>query len=238
MAKRGSDKAFLYVDGYNLGSDLTDFALKKSAATEETTTLGDTWEEHESVNLKNGELTAQGFYNDALSDVVLNEQQGTQPVVCAGLDGDTAGEEFTGLAGMQADYNRTQQRGQFHKITTMIRGNGQIDEGVILKALAAVTAAGQSSSHDNSASSSDGAVGYLQVTAIDLDGYDDWTVKIEHSADNSTFADLITFAAVTAVGAERKTASGTVNRYTRTDHALGGSGTSPSLTYFCGISRG
>lgn len=41
------------------------------------------------------------------------------------------------------------------------------------------------------------------------------TVKIQHSTDASTWADLITFAALSAPGAEHKVATGTVHRYLR-----------------------
>ena len=43
-----------------------------------------------------------------------------------------------------------------------------------------------------------------------------WVLKVQHSLDNSAWADLITFTSVgAAVGAEHKTVAGTVNRYTR-----------------------
>ena len=41
------------------------------------------------------------------------------------------------------------------------------------------------------------------------------TVKIEDSANNSDWADLITFSTSSAASAERKTVTGTVNRYVR-----------------------
>jgi hypothetical protein len=52
--------------------------------------------------------------------------------------------------------------------------------------------------------------------------------KIQHSTDNSTWADLVTFAASTAVGFERvEVAAGTtVNRYLRAIRTFGGTTTS------------
>ena len=41
------------------------------------------------------------------------------------------------------------------------------------------------------------------------------TVKIQDSANNSDWADLITFSTSSAASAERKTVTGTVNRYVR-----------------------
>lgn len=53
-----------------------------------------------------------------------------------------------------------------------------------------------------------GAVGYIHVTAINGGTA---TVKVQHSPDNVTFADLITFTNVTAVGSERVATAGTVS---------------------------
>ena len=62
------------------------------------------------------------------------------------------------------------------------------------------------------ANSSGGGVGYLQVTA--MTGFGQFVGKIRDSADDVTYADLITFTAVTsAPDAERKTVTGTVDRY-------------------------
>ena len=41
------------------------------------------------------------------------------------------------------------------------------------------------------------------------------TVKIQHSTDASTWADLITFTVLSAPSAEHKVATGTVHRYLR-----------------------
>jgi hypothetical protein len=82
-----------------------------------------------------------------------------------------------------------------------------------------------------------GGSGYLQVTAITLGGYDDAVVTFRHSADNVTFANLVAMTAVTAVGAERKTVAGTVNRYVAQSVAFTGAGSDPSLTYFAGFAR-
>jgi hypothetical protein len=59
--------------------------------------------------------------------------------------------------------------------------------------------------------------------------------KIQHSPDDSTWADLITFVNVTAApGAARVTAAGTVDRYTRYTRDVTGSG---SFTPFVSFAR-
>lgn len=79
-----------------------------------------------------------------------------------------------------------------------------------------------------------GGAGYQAVSA--LSGFTGFIGKIRHSTDDITYADLITFTNVTAApAAERKTVSGTVNRYLCFDGDVTGAG---SITPFCGFSRG
>ncbi len=99
-----------------------------------------------------------------------------------------------------------------------------------------VTAGGTSGAVKRVATAN-GASGYLQVTAITLSGRPSVTIKIRHSADDATYADLITFTAVTARGAERKTVAGTVNRHLATSVTWGGAGGSPKVTYLVGLAR-
>lgn len=70
-----------------------------------------------------------------------------------------------------------------------------------------------------------GAQSYLHVTAITGTSVD---IKVEHSADNSTWSTLIDFGSQSAIGALRSTVAGTVNRYVRTTT---GTGTFTSVTF-------
>ncbi len=78
-----------------------------------------------------------------------------------------------------------------------------------------------------------GGAGSQQVSAFS--GFTGHLGKIQHSPDDSTWADLITFTNVTAwPAAERKTVTGTVDRYTRFTRDVTGSG---SITPFVGFAR-
>lgn len=83
------------------------------------------------------------------------------------------------------------------------------------------------------ANSSNGGVGYQIIS--DLTGFTGFVGKIRDSADDSTYADLITFANVTAApAAERATVSGTVDRYLSFDGNVTGSG---SIKPYVGFKR-
>jgi hypothetical protein len=76
-----------------------------------------------------------------------------------------------------------------------------------------------------------GGAGYQQVGAFT--GFTGFVGKIRHSADDSTYADLITFTNVTAARqAERISTSSTVNRHLAFDGNVTGSG---SLDIFAGF---
>lgn len=78
-----------------------------------------------------------------------------------------------------------------------------------------------------------GAVGFLHVTACS--GFSNFVGKIRDSADNSTYADLVTFADnVTDPFAERATVTGTVDRYLIFDGNVTGTG---SITCWSGLAR-
>lgn len=80
--------------------------------------------------------------------------------------------------------------------------------------------------------SSAGGVGYLQCSAFS--GFTGVLMKIMHSPDDITYAALITFTSLTALGKERKTVTGTVDRYLSSNGTVTGSG---SVTVFTGFSR-
>jgi len=90
------------------------------------------------------------------------------------------------------------------------------------------------------AKTNNGGAGYLEVTALTLGTFTDALVTIRHSADDTTYVDLLAFTAVTATrAAERKVvAPGTaVNRYLAQNVDFRGAGAGGSITYMTGFAR-
>lgn len=245
MAKYGSSSAaWILVDGFDLVGVTTDLREETEAVLEESHALGDSWVESLPTGLLRATLSHNGFFDDAADSVnaALSGNQQTSRVACYTFEGNTIGKKFIGLTGaFGAKYTRISSRGALHKANAEYTVTGQKDtDGVILHALTAETATGNTEgadSQDNTVSSANGAAGYLQVKAISgtlatLDA------KIRHSADDVTYADLITFAQVVVADArkaERKTASGTVNRHVAASWTI--AGTSPSVTFMVGVRR-
>ena len=100
-----------------------------------------------------------------------------------------------------------------------------VEHGVILSSGAAISATGNGTGVDNTTSSLNGGAGFLSVPVNTRNGT--IVVKIQHSADNSTFADLATFTTVTSTQktSERvEVASNTtINRYLRVAYTVAGS---------------
>jgi hypothetical protein len=107
-----------------------------------------------------------------------------------------------------------------------------VDWGVAVHDLGAETANGNSTGVDNTTSSANGGVGSVHVTAYT--GLTNIVVKIQHSTDNSTYADLITFTTATGVTSQRSTVTGTVNRYVRALWTVSGTG---SATFAAAFAR-
>lgn len=88
--------------------------------------------------------------------------------------------------------------------------------GVVQYPLTAITATTTGTQVDHGAATTNGCIGYLQVTATSSGNY---AIIIEHSdtgAWGGEEATLLTFAAnASAVGGEALAATGTVNKYTR-----------------------
>jgi hypothetical protein len=98
-----------------------------------------------------------------------------------------------------------------------------VEHGKILSSGAAISSTGNGTSVDNALSSANGGVGFLSVPTNTRNG--NITVKVQQSADNSTFTDLITFTVVTSTQKtfQRVEVTGTVARYLRVNYTVAGS---------------
>lgn len=170
--------------------------------------------------VRDGKISWVSFFNPALGKAhkTLSPLPSTD-VICTYLRGTTLGNPSASMVGKQLNYDPT--RGNDGALTFAVeaQSNGYgINWGQQLTAgLRTDTAATLGSSIDTLASASFGWQSFLHVTAFTGT---DVTVKIQDSADNSSWADLsgAGFTTVTSVGSERKASSSptaTVRRYVR-----------------------
>lgn len=245
MAKYGSaDVGFLVIGGYDLLADSTQLDSGVEQVLEETTALGSAWPTSAQVGLKKASFSQAGFYNDASarSNEALVGLSGTTRVGLVAYAGNVIGRMCQGFAGLiQSKFTRQASLGALTKAASEHTVSGRLEEGVILHALGAETAASgntDASSVDNGASSANGGAAYAAVTALTLGGYTSVTLKVRHSADDVTYADLATFTNVTAApAAERVAVNGTVNRHLYASYAFNGAGAGNSVTFVAGFAR-
>lgn len=238
-----SKVGFFLLDGYSLlpyvekvtdgGCELqTDTMLPMGAAAPYEVSLG---------RVK-GALGMSGWLNDdaLASHPALATQRGASRVAALAPIGNTIGAVFTGANVLQTKYDPVLDTDRVTRYECGLACS-EFDRGIIIANLTARTTAGDTKAaytDETGASSATGAVAYLEVVALTLGGYDNCVIKVAHSADHSSWADLITFASVTAAQvAERKAATGTINRYMAVTWAWTGAGTGQSITFAVGAAR-
>ena len=181
-----------------------------------------------------GALEIDTFFNTAISS-------DSNIVSTIGPEGAVVGRRAVLLNANETSYEITGGIGDLVAISAELQASGTtggLDRGVLLAAQATISSAAAISSVDNAVSSSNGGVAHLHVTTNSRDGA--CTIKIQHSADNSTFADLVTFTNTTAsttTSQRVEVAAGTtVNRYLRANVTTFG-GSTGSLIITVGFAR-
>lgn len=225
--------ARVYVNGYDLSSAFANAQSQQQQGAYDVTTFRAT--SKAAINgLAEGTLSLDGYYEAGTGtvDAVLAAALGGEGIAMVFADLDTIGRRGRACKAIETSYQVTAPVDGAVAVAAAIQADGGLDGIVSLHALGAETGTVNSASVDNGAATSNGAVGYIEATAFTGTSV---TVKVQHSSDNTTWADLITFTAVSAANVtERKTSSGTVNRYAR--HVISG-GTFTSVTEVVGLAR-
>lgn len=219
MAYKHGKNTGVLLDKYNLSSYFNEVSSAMSIETSETTTFNSGAKTY-ITSLNDGTISASGLFdgdanaiNAVLEEVVSLDYQ---PEITVAYDGGfTAGNRCGMGLGQLTSYEVTAPVGDVVATSAEFQVSGGLRQGVLLAAQTAYTTTTNGTSIDNSASTANGYTGFLHVTANTRSSTT--VAKIQHSADNSTWADLATFTTV-AIGtatASSVSGSGTVNRYVR-----------------------
>lgn len=184
--------------------------------------------------LGDGQVAFQGLFDPAVaaSDPVLAtvSDGSTRPVTTSPQGASAIGQRAHMLNGRQGSYSPRSSVQDAVRIESGQAADGGAHGGVILHPLTARTAVASFASVDGAAQSLLGLVAHLHVTAFTGTNA---VVIIQDSADDTAWADLITFTTATGVTYQRATAAGTVERYLRVDL----SGTFTSITFAVAAAR-
>lgn len=212
---------------YNLSSYLNSVSASNSIETPETTTFGSSDRSFISGHT-DGTVSFEGLFDGTTNgttigatadgiDKILSDALGstTNAVMTVSNDGPAFGRRAILLSAVSTNYEVSSPLADVVAITGGANANEGLDYGVWLGVLSAITATSTGTSVDGTASSTNGGVGHVHITTNTRSSTT--VAKVQHSTDNSTWVDLITFTTIAIGGltSQRVTTTGTVNRYVR-----------------------
>ena len=218
MAKQSGLGQQIFVHGYDLSGDVATIDNASSPRGLLDTTALNAPAHERLLGLSDGNIGVSSWFNDA-SEQEHAAYSGlpTTDRIVMWVFGATRGDVAACLVGKQINYDPS--RGSDGSLTFTI--DTQAD-GVALDWCNTLTtgkethsAAAVSTSRDDGATTGYGLVGILSVTDLDSGTA---TVSIQQSADNVTFANILSFVAVAAASAptaQRLPLSGAILRYLR-----------------------
>ncbi len=235
MARVHGKDTRVYYGSRDISDDLAGLTIEATVDAPESTTLGNDWKRHDAGGLAGWTASLDAFYQPDSGGIgrQFEDLFGADGILSM-YDGDA---DAIGDAGVLCSAGVLKQRGQpinvneLIKLSGEIQGNGRVGlHGRLLHPLGAETVSFNGSSHDNAASSANGGRGTIHVTSCT----GTWTIKVQHSTNDSLWVDLITFTAATAATSQTVEVTGTVNRYLR---IIGTEDVAGTVTFVGGFAR-
>jgi hypothetical protein len=226
----------VFINEYDFSTFFNDVSATSTVETSETSAFGSSAKTY-IVGLTDGTVSLSGMFDGTATgtDVFFSTALGsaTKVNVIVAPSGHSNGANAIVLEADDTSYEVSGAVADVVQTSAEFQSSDGVEHGKILSTGSAVTATGSGTSVDNTTSSANGGVGFLSVPTNTRNG--NITVKVQQSADNSTFTDLITFTVVssTAKTFERVEVTGTVARYLRVNYTVAGStGTATPVVAF------
>lgn len=217
MGQRGKHTK-IWGGGYALTAKTRD--IKPSIAADELEESGYGMDHSTLKGQFTSEIALDGFFDPTTASThdALKTLDDTNKIISAAL-GENAtpaqGDITISLDAEQINYEIMPNLSDVIAAAASFKQTGTPAElGILLADETAVSSSSNTSSVDQTAQSSNGAAAVLHITGVS--DSDTIEVKVQDSANDADWADLITFTLDgSAVGAERLTVTGTVDRYVR-----------------------
>jgi hypothetical protein len=230
--------AVILFNGYDVSPFMRDTSSATTIETVETTAFGSSAKSYIVGKIDAGVSMGGMFEGDTSgSDAIFSALVGVEAdnivsIFPSGVG--TVGNRAMLVAGKLVSYETTSPVGDVVSCSVEIQSNDGRDNGVML-AGSSISATGSGSSVDNTTSSTNGGVAHLNIPVNDRNGT--IVVKVQHSSDNSTWVDLVTFSTVSSstVASQRVEVTSTINRYIRANYTVNGS--SGSATVYVAFAR-
>ena len=219
----------VFLDEFDFSTYFTDVSASTSVDTAETSAFGTSAKSY-IVGHRDGTVSLSGMFEatastgtDEFFDDALGNATKTKVIVAPAGHSNGAGAIM--LVADDTSYEVSSAIADVVQASAEFQSTDAVEHGVILSSGATVSATGNGTGVDNTTSSTNGGAGFLSVPVNTRNGT--IGVKVQHSADNSTFADLVSFTTVTSTQktSERvEVSSGTtINRYLRVVYTVAGS---------------
>lgn len=222
----GRNTAFM-VEQYDLSNNFNEYKFKRDANLIDATGFGQRFS-YDLAGVQKSSLEMKGFYTPGQGNVdnIVHVRFGQDADVNVCLapngwgytDGIGALNPAFMLPTVVVKYDMNTKLKDAVMIDAEFATRGAVDDGYILSSpLSFITATGNNvTSLDNLVSSVSGASAQLQIPSV-TGTTPSAVFKVQHSSDNSSWADLFTFTAATAATSVRKTIDPgtTINRYVR-----------------------
>ena len=216
----------VFVNEYDFSTYFNDVSASSMVETAEVSAFGSSAKEY-IVGLTDGTVSLSGMFDGTATgtDVVFSAVLGstTKQNVIVAPSGHSNGANAIVLEADDTSYEVSGAVADVVQTSAEFQSSDGVEHGKILSSGSAISATGNGTSVDNAASSANGGVGFVSVPTNTRNG--NITVKVQQSADNSTFTDLITFTVVSSTTKtfERVEVTGTVARYLRVNYTVAGS---------------
>lgn len=212
-------------DAADLSAYFNSVSVGNEVETAETTTFNSSARSYV-VGWKTGSISFEGLFDgstDAVDEILTTALSSDGISFTVATEGTTVGRRAIVLRSKQTKYDVTSPLGDVVSTSAEATSDGGLDYGVLLAGREALTGSFTGGAVDNSVSSTNGYAAHMHATANTRNG--STTVKVQHSADNSTWVDLITFTSVptATTASQRVVGTGTVQRYLRAIATPGGS---------------
>ena len=184
-------------DDFDLTTYLNSATAAYSVDTPETTTFGSSDRSY-IVGHNEGTISFEGLFDGTTSsaDSIFNAALGsnTPKVVTVSNDSTSVGGRAILAAASSTSYEISSPLTDVVSVSAEAIANGGLDSGVWLVCQTAVSTTTNTTGVDNAASSTNGGVAHLHVTTNARTATT--VIAVQHSADNSTWADLAVFGTV------------------------------------------
>jgi hypothetical protein len=233
MAFKHGSTAAIWFNGQVISTYANDVSVSVDVDTADTSTFASTWKTAV-AGLAGAKVDIKGLYDPTFTSLptAIQANAGVLTVLPSGT---AIGDKARLIDADTTSYAETSPVGDVVGFNWSTVADGRVGYGYSLLPITTIAVSTTGASTNDAAATVTGAIAHLHVTNI-VSATGTWTVLVQDSANDSSWATIGTFTGVTAIGAQRLVIAGTVRQYVRYVATVSG-GTSPTMTFGIALAR-